>query len=263
MKCNNYGDRLLFNHFLLIVLLCGASLCVVPACMQEPQNIENKDGAGKEHTSMELITGNQSLLDAIASRNLAPTIKGPSSGPPLFGDEFDWSDYERVTKAITNLETHAEQEWPELLMHFEDKRYSTTTDDAGGGPHNYCVGDICKRIVRKALTRGYIKHFHKGLSTEVHYHQIRYQAEDQELREWCEERKAKRLYELQIEMCEWAVAKVMKSKYITDEERKPFVDAVQAEIAELQKTKKANPIPIGYEEDFEYYRRPVPPSPND
>jgi hypothetical protein len=257
-----------WKQFQWVMLLCVTNLYILSACSQKSQNEVKKVENAQVNAVKKIISIDaKSLIEAIVSSNAAPTMKGGTyhgdpHGDPQFDENFDWTEYKRVNNAIDFLACHAEEAWPELLKHFEDKRYSTTTQSEGYG-NNYDVGGICKLIVTESLTQGYRKHF--GLLSVLPYWESAYHAinipenlDKEELKEWCIKRKNKNLFDLQIEMCEWAISTIKNSKKLaklTIQERKPFMDAVQMEIDLLKKTKKALVFSgfRGYE-DFEPYQ---------
>jgi hypothetical protein len=204
---------------------------------KEDKSNEHKEDKSNKHNNLDSL----SRIETIVSHNPAPSFEGNrSSGRPIFDDKFDWSEYQRVNYAINNLAYHAEDEWRELLKHFDDNRYSTTMHGEYG--HNYVVSDICELIVSSCLSQGYMKHYGNGIHTESAYRVIKYPRglyNKSQIRDWCEKRKDKKLYELQVEMCEWAISIIMRMNDLSEEEKIPFVDAVQKEIDTLRNSKKA------------------------
>jgi hypothetical protein len=193
-------------------------------------------------------------VDAIASSNKEPFIEGdrPNSGRPVFDKTFDWKEYERVFAAIEELSGHAEQLWPDLLKHFDDERYCISVHGDDG--HNYSVGQICESIVSHWLMTAYSRCVH---SDDIYYRLRPPMVFSRiELKEWCEKRKDKHLYELQIEICEWATATVSsKEIFVITEQRDAFLKSVRNEITELRETKKAAPFEgFRHDERFEPYK---------
>ena len=58
------------------------------------------------------------------------------------------------------------------------------------------------------------------------------------LKAWCEKRKDKKLYELQIETCQWAIAEIPAVAELTGHERRRLTDLIQAEIDWLRRTEE-------------------------
>jgi len=122
---------------------------------------------------------------------------------------------------------------------------------------------MCQLIVRGCLVEGYSRHFLvlfgalRYPKSEYAYHELHTPDmwwKTGALKAWCEKRKGKHLYELQIEMCDWAISRVGKLKDVSDKEQAPFVNAVRAEIVELRKSKKAARFHgFSRNEEFELY----------
>jgi hypothetical protein len=71
------------------------------------------------------------MIDGIASGNKPPVLVHESSGnsdsPLVPRDSYDWSEQERVQKAIKAVQDDKSDEmWRRLPAHFGDKRYAMT-----------------------------------------------------------------------------------------------------------------------------------------
>ncbi len=79
-----------------------------------------------------------------------------------------------------------------------------------------------------------------------------------ELKSWCGERAKKPLYELQIEMCRWAIAELNAADFghwVSGLRRRAWLAAIEAQIGSLQKSKKSVPFSgFGPEELVPYSR---------
>jgi hypothetical protein len=83
-----------------------------------------------------------------------------------------------------------------------------------------------------------------------------------QLKAWCEARRERRLYELQIEVCQGAqpeVAKIQSELKIPDPKRHEWFDAINAKIESLRRSK----VPVGWrrfgpEELVPYQEKPEP-----
>ena len=151
-----------------------------------------------------------------------------------------------------------------LVRHFDDKRYAGTSEMYEGCPWNEQVGTICFVIARNKLQCAYLRHLEPGktfqyggptfnhvpensrdflpdgVQRELHDAPQLY-ATDDGLAGWYRARKGKPLYELQIEVCEWAIKTVEDAHSVADKPREKFVAAVRKETASLKKNKK----PVG------------------
>jgi len=202
------------------------------------------------------------LIDAVASRNDAPRLVGKEgSAFPIFADKFDWKDQKRVQAAAWALaQDDSNDLWGCLVEHLRDKRYSATCEIGDDYPCNFDVGTICLFIARDKLRCAYLRHLEPGkthhysggsgkwvsdrttdfirgsVQRELHYGAHIYDPD--ELAEWYRARKGKPLYELQMEMCEWAVKKVEAGRGVSEKPKREFVAAVRNEIESLKKTKR-------------------------
>jgi hypothetical protein len=202
------------------------------------------------------------LIDAVASRNLAPKLIGERGfAYPAFSKDFHWEDQKRVQAAEWTLAQDASNDLIGCLVkHFHDKRYSATCELNECYPENYTVGDICEMVAEKKLMCAYLRHLKPGgtahyggptfnyvpegsrdflpdsLQRELHYSSP-IQTHDG-FAKWYQARRDKPLYELQIEMCEWAIKKAKNAKGIADKPKKEFIAAVKNQIESLKKNKK-------------------------
>lgn len=254
-----------------VVLSCVVALCVLEVMGQEHDRVGKPPPAVSKKTK-ETVVDAMGLIDALVNHNPAPIMTNPplrfppteDEGLPLFDKKYDWSEYDRANKAVDSLVAHAEEAWPELLKHFDDKRYCMTYKGDYG--QNYSVGDMCEQIVHDYLVEGYSRHLPvlfravsnaEGAHAALQGSRVWWEAGTTR-KVWCEKRKGKPLYELQIEMCEWAIARVAKLKDVSDEERGPFVKAVRAEITRLRQSKKAARFRgFSRNENFALYNREI------
>jgi hypothetical protein len=188
------------------------------------------------------LTDARSVINALENHNPAPGREYNGDGySPLFCKKYNWDEYRRVSKVIQFLKCHGEEAWPELLQHFDDKRYCITVGvNEYDSSRNCTVGDMCQQIVRDYLTAAYRRHISQLRVDEIQYYVLCAPAmlrKPEDLKAWCDKRKGKRLYELQIEMCEWAIEAARK----LDAYRRPnaFAVAVRFEIDSLQTSRTA------------------------
>ena len=97
-----------------------------------------------------------------------------------------------------------------MVEHLDDKRYCLTvrfTDSFDAS--NYSIGDVCRTVILDCLTAGYYRHI--GEHWGAIPHEIRWPVGMHGrggLKAWCIARGKKRLYEIQIEVCEWVISKI-------------------------------------------------------
>jgi hypothetical protein len=192
------------------------------------------------------------MVEALVDHNPQPVMAGPGRRTPIFAEKFDWAEYNRANTAMETLWTHAEEAWPELVAHLNDKRYCTTIECEEGGA-NFSVGNICAQVIRRCLSDSYADRLFLILdhvaAPELAYPWFEYAYPDN-LEEWCKAREGKHLSELQSEACQWALAEATRrylSKRSNDtewldsfkEEYAKFEHEVRTRMKELDGTKKA------------------------
>lgn len=229
---------------LCCIAACLVILAILACCVQL---------GGKTLIAQERATGAatslidvRKVIDGLRNRNAEPRmIRGDVGFLPLFDEKYDWSEYDRVVRTIRLLKCRAEDAWPELLMHFDDGTYCVSTaSEAYETGQNHTVGLVCQEIVRGYLRAGYSRHLHTLRLDKPQYMAIRSPAmlrDPATLKTWCEKRSEKKLYELQVEMCEWAIDEAATLPVLASE-RAAFVDAVRVEIAALNSSQ----TPVGY-----------------
>jgi len=187
------------------------------------------------------------LIDAIANRNKPPRLVKTRDGkPPLFPAEYDWKEEERVKRAIRKVaESMTPEVWEVLLEKADDKRYALTLKQLNGPGDDECavghwtVGQICREIAGKQLSDTYRKHLPRAETRPIGLLVGPYLGD---LVAWRKKRKDKALYELQIEVCEMALAELAKVKEKEYDEGSPTkaqaLWRIKAQIQTLRKTKR-------------------------
>lgn len=207
---------------------------------------------GQSKSSTARIRQCDHMIDAMASRNKAPKIVRTSDNYQalaLFSPDFDWSDQERVQKAVKAArEDKSDEMWWELRKHIGDNRYALTVDfDVSTEIWNLSVGDFCSSITEADLKEAYARHLPK-VSGEMPF--IFSILDEKNMKKW----KDRPLYQLQVEVCEEAVRQIASIKATSDlhggdykspshtltaQEKARFTEAVKKQIEELKRTKKA------------------------
>ena len=204
------------------------------------------------------------LIDAVASRNKEPRlVKLDGWRYAIFDDKFDWADQKRVQEAVWTISQNESNELLDHLMeHVADGRYSVTCEVEDPLAENWDVGSICRIMAREKLLCAYLQYLEPGktqpyggdsmnavpddateflpgrVQGELHSPPQLHVAEGGDMVVWYKGRKGKPLYELQIEMCEWAIKTVEDARGVAERPKKAFVAAVDKQIGELKKTKK-------------------------
>ena len=196
----------------------------------------------------------QKLVASLINRNPRP-VTVSNGGPDedvLFSQHYDWSEYNRVSKAICVLSDHGEDAWPVMVEHLVDEHYCTSLwfpCSSVDLSENETVGDICREIILGWLwsgCRGHLTVELGGETAKVAFGILQsgvVPRKNKPLQEWCRQRKDKKLYELQIEMCEGAISKISKVPDLSNEERQLIGDSILADIRSLRKSRVAVHFP--------------------
>lgn len=246
--CRKVG-QIAFSAVVVVAAACSANAAVgqdlLPMDEQERRTSTTPD-------TKELDA--HAMVEALVNHNPAPKIEKHRS--PLFDARYDWAEHKRAWKAIPILVGHAEDVWSELVEHLDDERYCTTVMAFSGVPYDWSVGDVCRMILSRNLSEAYYRNL-KPMSLMV-YGRLRRPAvaRDKEFKSWCEERREKKLYELQIEMCEWAKTEIASPDNLprtSQPTRRAWLDAIETEIESLRKSERAVPFGGFGTEEFTTY----------
>ena len=105
--------------------------------------------------------------------------------------------------------------------------------------------DICQKIIGETLSAAYYENL-PGTKENYHRFNIPAFAKDKlKLREWCLARKDRKLFELQIEACAWAITEI-KASDMGLEEKQRITTAIKKEIDGLTKSRVAIPCPSAF-----------------
>jgi hypothetical protein len=253
-RINTYLLRLLWMD--IYVIIC-VSFCWITTSLRadEPANIEN---INNHILTDKKMFDAKHIVDSLVSHNNPPKFVAIYDNDELadavqagdvelfFEKQYDWNEQDRIPKVINSLMDHAEEAWPELVNALGDERYSATYR-IGEHIYNLTVDRVCSEIIIDNLILGF--YFHSVYDpvsdgrqwqvimkrAPVEYHDPKHK----ELKDWCQARKDKKLYELQIEACEWAI-KIISEDFpkATEESKLKAREAIKAEIKTLKETKK-------------------------
>jgi hypothetical protein len=207
--------------------------------------------ADRSQTAQGDLKAAAKMLDVLANRNKPPKLVLPSSQKheirklakwvPLFPQDYDWKEQDRVVKALNHLRNNMTVDWwEELVRTKDDPRYSLTiiSPDTGSAS-NWTVGDFCHflgymclvDVVRRDWPKKRDRRIGLGLGIR-------------DLTEWRKERMHKSVYELQIELYERALAQLPTVKYISQEQKEATRKKIESAIEKLKRTKQ--PIFLNY-----------------
>jgi len=205
------------------------------------------------------------LIDAMASHNKPPRLVALGETTlPLFGEDYDWSEQQRVRTAIDAvMRLKSDDTWWPLLDKISDERYVLTAT-CGGVARNFTVGALCGDLVDSRLCLGFTAHL-PLVSGRVPATFLPEQEYWQHEAQWAAEHKP--LYAMQAALCECAIHQWEslsgtlpggdgQSHIYTADEKSIFVAALKKEIAVRNRTKLAAcevvvvpwlPAPSGWE----------------
>lgn len=181
------------------------------------------------------------LIDSLENHNVPPQIvKRRIAYPAVFTEDYDWREQDRVWRSLTELYANAEKAWPEMVNHLDDSRYCITFNISMGGA-NYTIGDVLAKIMDAYLSEPYFRHV-RPLGSQLAFSWLGHSEfmEQHDEKAWCEQRSQKTLYELQVEMCEWAIVRIRKlpDNVLSEEARAKLITEVEKEIESLRRSKR-------------------------
>lgn len=183
----------------------------------------------------------QSMIDALVNSNSPPElVEFPSAVVPRFSRDYDWGTQTRALSAFHWLRKNKSEDiWEELLEHLDDGRYALTmmTDGDISTTENYSVGRICAIIARGRLlgvTDGLIEPREDGLPAVPANPALW-----KDLAGWRKKRGEKRLYQLQIDVCQDAITRLSSMRGMTKEAIEVSRIQLTSEVQSLQETKRA------------------------
>ena len=216
--------------------------CYLPCSAQNSKPTGAKPGVGKEVKAKAVDA--RALVEALASRNRPPKHVGEEHYP-IFDPKFDWEEDARVWRAIKSATDHAEEVWPELVKHLNDERYCVTYESFSEYTYDFTVGRVCHDIILRNLAAGYFESVRPTSKVpNLRLGQPHFLFESQTLKKWCEARRGKKLYELQIELCKWAAAELAKPGAIGDVDEptaRKWIAVIEKDARSLSRSKTAVP----------------------
>jgi hypothetical protein len=185
------------------------------------------------------------IVEALANKNTPPRLIDDNYHFPIFDDKYDWTEYNRVWDAIKVVIKNEEEAWPELVSHLEDERYCITYESMSGRNSNRSIGDMCRIIIGRNLSEAYFQKMQPGLEIIAARFQLPEIVRDKHvLKTWCEERKNKKLYELQNEMCVWIINELLTPDNLPDSITVYYAPKWIADIESEMKILDENKLPV-------------------
>ena len=191
-------------------------------------------------------------VDKLASKNSPWVIKGnPGKETASKGDHYSVDESTRIQTQVAATIRNSEKLWFDLVMHLDDQRHSGVVGIDAGYPRNWTVGDVCQNILGESLSAPFYRHFP---GTKMNYHRFRrpsFAKDKKELSEWCLSRKELKLFELQIEACEWALTELaspdIREWDIKPDQKKEIAEKIRREIERLKESRTAVAIATAYD----------------
>ncbi|MGA2033239.1 MAG: hypothetical protein ABSG68_13355 [Thermoguttaceae bacterium] len=234
--------RLTTGRLGLPLLLFMVTHCSTPSVLGQQPDPGKKVVPDLVNPSGNASFDARALVEALANCNPPPELVEPPYHHPLFAKKYDWSEYRRVWDAIPALVRDAERAWPELVSHLDDRRYCTTATVFSGFTYNLTIGDVCHEIVEGNLAAAYHQEL-RPLTPLIEATMRPPIARDiKKLKAWCAERSKKRLYELQIEMCHWAISQLKAgtlANRVSPLRLRAWIASIEAEIESRQQSQWA------------------------
>jgi hypothetical protein len=239
---NTSGVRRPRSTWLVGVLAANLALTFWAVALNDSVVAQQDSGraalAGSKQTHNDPVVSQSKILDSLVNQNIPPAVRRGSE--PVFREDYDWTERDRVLKALDRVADRAEELWPTLVEHLTDDRYCITVE-LSEETVNLSVGSICCRIISNNLAEAYYRCLPKDSEVMLR----RLEAPDvashgsKSLKKWCDERKGRKLYELQVESSEWAIRTIRGLSGVSEEERKQAVNSITKMIKSLNDTKRA------------------------
>jgi hypothetical protein len=182
------------------------------------------------------------MVEDLANRNKPPKVVNIGYRVPLFPKDYDWAEQDRVRAALVRLHKDTSEEvWEELVRRSDDRRYCLTVLDSGDRPWDRTVGDFCGELAFRRLADPVCKHRppeSRRAPGEPPF--VSYMTLDIKpgLLEWRKKRKDKAQYQLQLELCEQALAKLREDRDVPEDRKEAPRRGIEAEAANLREAKR-------------------------
>jgi hypothetical protein len=192
------------------------------------------------------------LVNMMASRNVPPELVGEEQRA-VFPSTYDWDDQARVLAAIQNATKEPGRSWQALVAHLDDGRYCITVKV--NNDRNLSVGKVCNMIISGNLEAFYMRR----LPAIMQMWKVGFARKSPASltmlgpgREWLKDRHDKALYELQIELGNWAFHQLNDRALVNvrPKEKNLAIQRISSDIHNLEAQKE--PIVATYDECFGY-----------
>lgn len=176
------------------------------------------------------------VVESLASPNPAPIIE--EYNIKKVPDGYDMSAQKKVYAAWDTLLHAGTIAFPFVIAKYDDDRYCSTIESAlSGAEHNKRVGEICREIIDGQITPCGIWTTGKGdpRSRPLRPSYCRtFLGDLKSAKQWWEEHKDKKLYEIQAEALGWLIAEEEK---LADPVFKEDVQVLKGQLDKIKATK--------------------------
>jgi hypothetical protein len=170
----------------------------------------------------------------LVSSNPMPRLGTSTKRLPVFPDEYDLDEQERVLDVWEDLNADASKCFEAIVTHTDDERYCVTFQTSTGVWQNATVGQICRAIVFRNV-EFYRRHLRSVGDPKVFPEFIPRGS----IKKWWQERDETNLYELQKSGIEWAIQGEIKRGFNSEKEKERVLEPLLRLRQKLRESKKA------------------------
>ncbi|MBS0267253.1 MAG: hypothetical protein JSS02_35340 [Planctomycetes bacterium] len=187
------------------------------------------------------------LIAGLANRNDAPPLVEVSTGQlPMFPENFDWSEQERVMKVWGRImQTDDSLLFESFINHLHDASYALTANClAHRNASNLSVGDLCRKAVWARFNFAIVHLTKEGGDRSD---RIRLDLGMTDIGSWRSTRSGKCLWELQLEACQLASEAIEADQHISREARDRIQSNLRERITALNKSRSPLFFPVDWD----------------
>jgi hypothetical protein len=187
------------------------------------------------------------MIDDLANRNTPPPLlkdsRVESFKIPLFPEDYDWKEQDRVKRALRELTGAATAEqWEELIKRADDAKYCLTVMEVTSGLYtlgNWSVGDLCRVLAYEELVGAFEHDPSLGEDPSgQHYIYLKPGFDWEDIADWRKKRMDKSLVELQMEAGDRGLVELAKDDRLRQSLKDDVRGKIQAKLETLRRTKQ-------------------------
>lgn len=187
------------------------------------------------------------LIDSLASTNRSPWWDDPRDirRSPHYPPDYDFRADDRVFAARDSLLLCNIEAIPQLIDHWDDKRYSHVYQHDFYGIRD--VGSVCQGIVRYLIEVHTMAYASGNLPRgEPRVPAVRLSPNKDNMKKWWEQQKGKSLLQLQLDSAQWAIEQET-ARGGDDQKTKAIIERLERIIKRLKSTKE--PIRVDWQKN--------------